>query len=163
MKPYEVLSLLISLTALAVSLWNYRRISCLDEKEEYKNKSNLFHDAYAEAKSLAEKIDSEVATINGLRINLTNVKSHYIDSAGYSHGDESLLKNIKEVNSIKAELLGICEELNGVTKKDDRVAFDRCMEIKRLLKDKSGKITEVLGQAKITINSMCSMAEAQKK
>lgn len=163
MTPYEMATIFISLCALGVSIWNYTRVSDLERKTEYKDKSTLANDVYLEAKSLIEEITSKVNEINGRRINLSDIKSPYIGSLGYSQGHESIVNDIRATNTFKSDLESYCSELDSVQKSGDKAAFDRCMEIRRELKNKRIEIINTLGHAQQTIDSMYSMAEAQKE
>ena len=91
MRPYEILTILISIIALGVSVWNFKRISKLDDKNEYKSKRELFHDTYSELTSLLEKLDGRIHSINEKRSSLFSVDSPYVRGGGYTQGDSFIL------------------------------------------------------------------------
>ncbi|EDM65930.1 hypothetical protein PE36_08011 [Moritella sp. PE36] len=163
MSQFETITVLISLAVLVVSVWHFKRISDLDRKEEYKSKGSLFHDAYSETMSLIEKTENRTNFVNEKRLSLSSIKSPYVSSFGCSQGHSAILVEIRKTNPIKEKLVNLCSELEGITKKEDKEAFDRCMEIKVEVKNISLELNKILSKAEFTINDMHSMAHAQKE
>ena len=160
MSKFEIITILFSLAALGISLWNFKRISTLDEKDEYKSKSSLFHDTYSEVTVLIEKTENRISNINEKRLALMSMNSPYTTSYGCSQGHNAIIEKILKTNPIKDALLNFCSELDGITQKEDRIAFDRCMEIKVEVRKNSLEINKALSQAELTINDMHNRAHA---
>ncbi|WP_372879274.1 hypothetical protein [Spongiibacter marinus] len=131
----DELQLLIALFALLLGIWNYSRLSSLDEKKEYKDKRFLYRDCAHECSELLERITLETEELIVRHANFDLLGSPYIGSHGYQQAHSTYIAHLREIQTCRVEITEIYTSLKDLLLLPDKESFDSCIAKQREVKD----------------------------
>ena len=155
--------LIIALAALALAVWNFRRLDLQDVKNNYKDKRYLHKDCLDEAKSLLEKIELELTELQSRRSTMLIRGSSYLGTKGADSGISNILEVIREISEIRDEVKTVYFSLDNIYELSDKDAFDKCMEVSFKLKTLYINSIEKLNSAKLKTDQVLAVEKNHEK
>lgn len=154
MTEYEGMATFLSIGALAVSFWNARRLSSIDERSEYKSRSEISCGVKDALVDLISDIEKRCAAIRMALFEIPSLSAEYANSLGYSSGSGAVQKALADSELKKAQLEQLVIEVKSLKGKPDKEVFDRCVEIRSESKEISLLVTKSILSAEQHIADM---------
>jgi len=155
--------LIIALVALGLAAWNFRRLNHQDDKNNYKDKRYLHKDCLDEAKSLLEKIETELTDLQSQRSTMLIRGSSYLGTKGADSGITNIINVIREIGDIRDQVKQVYLSLDDVYGLSDKAAFDKCMDVSCQLKVLYISSIEKLNSARLKTDQVLEVEKSHEK